>query len=189
MENNIQFPKQFPELHTNRLSLKAFQLSDASELFEIRSNDEFVKYLGIHPMKNKEEAEKMIASNISDFKNNCGISWKICLKGANQLIGYVGFWRIIQPHYRAEIGFGIHPEFANNGLMKEACNAVLAYAFKQLKIHSVMANVDKLNVASIKLLESQGFQKEGLLRESFYFNGDFIDSVYYGLLEKDFKFI
>lgn len=187
MKKNIQTPKIFPELNAKRLSLKAFNQSDAAALFEIRGNKDFVKYLGTHPMKTIAEAEEMITSNIHNFETSNGINWKICLKDSNQLIGYIGFWSLIQAHFRAEIGFGIHPDFANKGLMKEACASILDYGFTHLKIHSVLADVDKLNTPSIKLLESQGFQKEGFLRESFYFNGEFIDSVYYGLLESDFR--
>lgn len=187
MENNIQLPSKFPVLQSERISLKEYQLKDAKELFEIRSNQEFIKYLGTYPMKSVEDAEAMISGNLESFKTHGGINWKICLKGSDQLIGYIGFWRIMQGHFRAEIGFGIHPDYQNKGYMKEACHLILDYGFKHLNIHSVLADVDKLNVPSIKLLESQGFQKEGFLRESYYFDGEFIDSVYYGLLESDFK--
>lgn len=187
MENHIQLPSIFPTIHSERISLLEYTLDDAEELFQLRSNPDFLKYLGSPAMKDNSDAESKINFNLDCYKTHTGISWKICLKGTNKLIGYISFWRFIQQHFRAEIGFGIHANFQNKGYMKEACNLVLEYGFKQLKIHSVLADVDQLNVASVKLLESQGFQKEGILRESFYYDGDFIDSVYYGLLERDFR--
>lgn len=187
MEQGIIIPNNFPERFTKRLHLQNFKLDDAKELFEIRSDKEFVKYLGTYPMKTLEEAENMIQGNIDSFNNKEGLSWKICEKGSERLIGYIGFWRINQNHFRGEIGFGIHPNYQNKGYMKEACRAVLDYGFSFLNIHSVLADTDSLNIASQKLLVSQGFKKEGVLRESFYFDGEFIDSVYFGLLESDFN--
>jgi ribosomal-protein-alanine N-acetyltransferase len=186
MKSNIQLPESFPILHSSRISLLEYTINDAEELFQLRSNPIFLKYLGSPAMKDNSDAENKINFNLDCYKNHTGISWKICLKGSTKLIGYISFWRFMPEHFRAEIGYGINSQYQNKGFMKEACNLILSYGFKHLNIHSVLADVDKLNSPSIKLLESQGFRKEGVLRESFYFDGEFIDSIYYGLLEKDF---
>ena len=37
-----------------------------------------------------------------------------------KLIGYIGYWRMKKEHYRAEIGYALHPAFWKKGIMKEA---------------------------------------------------------------------
>jgi ribosomal-protein-alanine N-acetyltransferase len=59
--------------------------------------------------------------------------------------------------------------------MKEAINAVVDYGFTVLNLHSIEALLDPKNIASSSVLESTGFVKEGHIKESLYFNGDFKD--------------
>ena len=66
--------------------------------------------------------------------------------------------------------------------MKEAMDAVLEYGFKEMKLHSIEANVDPGNQPSIKLLEKKGFIKEAHFKENMFFNGSFLDSAIYSLL-------
>ncbi len=66
--------------------------------------------------------------------------------------------------------------------MQEALTAVLEYGFRTIGLHSVEANVDKENLASIRLLERNNFTREAHFKENYYFNGRFIDSVIYSLL-------
>jgi ribosomal-protein-alanine N-acetyltransferase len=51
-----------------------------------------------------------------------------------------------------------------------------------MRLHSLEANVDPANAASIKLLEKKGFLKEAHLKENVFFNGRFIDSAIYSLI-------
>jgi ribosomal-protein-alanine N-acetyltransferase len=66
--------------------------------------------------------------------------------------------------------------------MSEAMDAVLNYGFNAMRLHSLEANVDPANAASIKLLEKKGFLKEAHLKENVFFNGRFIDSAIYSLI-------
>ena len=182
---NLDFPITFPEILTDRLELKAFEISDAEALFKLRSSDEFVKYIGIKAMSNVNQSKDMVINNIDSFKNQNGLSFKICLKGSNELIAYAGFWRIITEHYRAELGFGIDPIHSKKGYITEALYALLNYGFTELKLHSVLADVDPRNENSIRVLKKLGFKLEGQFKENFYFDGDFLDSDHYGLLEKN----
>ena len=67
--------------------------------------------------------------------------------------------------------------------MQEAMEAVLLYGFQKMKLDSVEANVNPFNAASIKLLEKNGFVREGYFRGNYYYNGKFLDSAIYALLQ------
>ena len=98
------------------------------------------------------------------------------------LIGTIGFWRIESENHRAEIGYLLDPAFHGKGMMHEAMKVVLDYGFGTLKLHSVEANIDKDNEASMKLVERCGFVKEAHFKENYYFEGQFLDSVIYSLI-------
>ena len=85
-------------------------------------------------------------------------------------------------HYRSEIGYALNPLFQGKGIMQEAMQAIIQYGFEIMKLHSVEANVNPANEASMRLLEKNGFVKEAYFRENYYFDGKFLDSVIYSLL-------
>jgi len=189
MKKSINFPDEFPKIETKRLSLSSFEPEDVNNFFDLRSNEEFVKYLGLQPMSKKSAARDRVDEIIQDFKVGNGISWKISLKNQTALIGYIGFWKIFYPHFLAEIGFGIEKSHQKKGLMSEAMKEVLSFGFQILGLHRIDADIDPKNRASAALLKKFGFQKEGLFRENYYFEGNFLDSEYHGLLVNDFESI
>ena len=98
------------------------------------------------------------------------------------LIGTIGFWRITKEHYRAEIGYALHPDFHRKGITQEAMIEVLNYGFEMIRLHSVEANVNPNNEASKKLLEKNKFVQEAYFKENYFSNGQFLDSAIYSLL-------
>ena len=97
-------------------------------------------------------------------------------------MGYIGFWRIMKEHHRAEIGYALHPDLWGQGLMSEAVAATLHYGFQKMKLHSVEAGVKPDNTASIHVLERSGFILEGHFKQNYCLNGVFVDSMVYSLL-------
>lgn len=184
---DINFPEEFPVLETKRLTLSSFKPSDVDNFYNLRSDEDFMMYLGQHPLKKKAAARDRIHDIIHDFNTGEGLSWKISLKGSDELIGYIGFWKINGRHARAEIGFGLDQEYQHLGYMSEAMEAVLDYGFNQMMIHSIKADVDPNNEGSIQLLEHSQFKKEAHFRENYYFDGNYLDSAYYCIIESDFN--
>jgi len=184
--NELNFPDDFPVLETDRLTLSQFSADDASDFFNLRSDKEFMKYLGLSPMTKVSEARNRVHSIIQAFDTSEGITWKIALKGESKLIGYIGFWRIFFSHFRGEVGFGIDESYQQQGYMSEAIEAVILWGFDTLGLHSIKADVDPRNKGSIRVIEKFNFKKEAHLRENYFFNGEFLDSLYYGLLKSDF---
>ncbi|MEQ8910033.1 MAG: GNAT family protein [Vicingaceae bacterium] len=187
MKPEINFPDEFPVLETERLSLTAFTPNDVENFFNLRSDEDFMMYLGLHPLKKKSEARSRVHDIIHDFDTEKGLNWKIAMKGKEDLIGYVGFWKIDYRHARAEIGFGLDQDHQQNGYMTEAMTEVVNYGFGQFGVNSIKAEVDPRNEGSIQLLLNSGFKKEGHFRENYYFDGEFLDSEYYCMIRSDWE--
>ncbi len=172
----------FPVLSTPRLILRQVYDSDIPEIYFLRSNEEVMKYTGKAPAKNYDEILKYIHDQRAGQSRKKSILWAITLKGDPQVIGLIGYRQFTKEHFRGEVGYGLYPAHQHHGIMQEALTAVLDYGFKTIGLHSVEANVDKENIASIRLLERNNFTREAHFKENYYFNGRFIDSVIYSLL-------
>ena len=71
------------------------------------------------------------------------------------------------------------------GYMHEAMRAMVDFAFHEMQLHRLEADVDPRNTASVKTLERLGFQKEGVLRERWIVGDEVSDSALYGLLASE----
>lgn len=172
----------FPSLSTERLILRRISVEDDKEIFFLRSDKEMLQFLDRDPAQSIDEARQWINTINEGIDSNQYIAWAVALKNDQKLIGTITFWNIQKEHHRAEIGYALHTQFQGRGLMQEAMKVVLDYGFNTLKIHSVEANVNPGNAASIKLLERNGFVREAYHRENYYYNGHFLDSAIYSLI-------
>jgi ribosomal-protein-alanine N-acetyltransferase len=72
--------------------------------------------------------------------------------------------------------------FARTGLMTEALRAAVAYAFSELGLHRVEANIQPGNTASTALVRRLGFKQEGLSPRYLRINGEWRDHERWALL-------
>ena len=174
----------FPELKTQRLLLRRLEISDANEMFFLRSNDDVLRYLGKEPASSVKEAEEFILKINKGVDENDAILWGIALlSDPAVIIGTICLWNFKKENYRGEIGYILHPNHWRKGIMKEAIICVIDYGFNVLKLHSIEALLSPENIASAAILESTGFIKEGHLKENFFFRGEFSDTLIYSKLK------
>lgn len=172
----------FPTLTTNRLVLRQITIEDAPELFFMRTDERVMKYIERPRPKNIEDTITFI-NTISDLRNkNEIITWGIALKNEPKLIGTVVYLNFKKENYRTEFGYALHPDYWRKGIMDEVAKAVLDYGFNTLKLHSIEANINPENIASQKLLEKNGFVREAYFKENFFWQGKFLDTAIYSLL-------
>ncbi|CAM4006036.1 GNAT family N-acetyltransferase [Flavobacterium weaverense] len=174
----------FHNLETERLILRRVNSNDIKEVLALRSNAETMKYIPRPLLKNDEDALAHIAMIDEKIESNEGINWAITIKGDPRLIGVIGHYRIQNEHYRAEIGYMILPEYNGRGIVTEAVREAVKYGFEVMKLHSIEAIIEPDNLASAKVLEKNGFIKEAHLKENEFYDGRFIDSVIYSILNK-----
>lgn len=184
---NDEVFNQFPIIETENLVLDNFKITDSAEIFKIRSDIRVMKYLDRDAHKTVEESAQMIERIIQSYKDKTGINWMIRKKNTFEVLGYIGFWRLIRENARAEIGYALKPEFWGKGYMSEALLKVIEFGFADFELHSIEGNVNPENKSSIKILEKFGFKKEAHFREDFLYNGKYLDSAIYCLLETDFQ--
>lgn len=179
----LNFTK-FPVLETKRLILRAHLMSDANELFIMRTNEEVMRYIDRERPKNIQETETKIRQVNEGFNNGTMLAWVIALKeDPDKMIGEIGFYRTDLVNHRAEIGYMLIPAYWRKGLISEALSTVVSFGFNEMYLHSISANINPENHASRQILLKHGFEKEAYFKEYYYFQGKFLDSEIYGLLK------
>ena len=84
------------------------------------------------------------------------------------------------------IGYMMMPEHTGKGIMSHALPLMLREVFDLRRLHRISAMVYRPNVASIKVLERNGFRLEGVLRDAIMCEGEPTDYLAYGLLRSEF---
>lgn len=175
----------FPVLETKRLVLRNVEPDDALPMFRVMADPLVARFFGSPPMLSVEEAAQRIAEMRNAFAELNGIRWAITSRADGAYLGSCGFWRIVKPHFRAEIGYELAPDWWGQGIMPEAVGAAVAFGFAQMGLHSIEAQIDPDNLGSRRVLEKLGFVQEGYLRESYYeaHNSRFTDTAIFSLLK------
>ena len=175
----------FPVLTTERLVLRALTPGDAPALFAMRSDPRTMEHIARPVATELKDAEDLIARIGADVAANEGITWAITLRNDDRLIGTIGYYRLKKEHHRGEIGYMLSRSHRGQGIMAEALAAVVECGFQRFRFHSIEAITDPRNTASNKVLERHGFMREGLFKQNFFWNGEFLDSAVYSLLRPD----
>ncbi|MCM3617713.1 GNAT family N-acetyltransferase [Sutcliffiella horikoshii] len=179
---------EFPILETERLILREVATEDAIDMFEYLSDKDVVTHMGLEPYKSsKDVLNEEIKWYKSIVEEGTGIRWVITKKESSVVIGSCGFLNMSPKHHRAEIGFELHKEYWGQGIASEAVEAVIDYGYENLNLERIEAIVDPPNFPSQKLMEKQGFRKEGLLRNYEYNFGKFNDVYMYSMIREDFN--
>ena len=86
-----------------------------------------------------------------------------------------------------EMGYALLPSERGKGYCTEAAKIMVDYLFLSKDMACIQATTDVGNVASQKVLEKAGFQKEGVMRKRFFLNGEWRDTVLFSILREEWK--
>jgi [ribosomal protein S5]-alanine N-acetyltransferase len=175
----------FPILLTPRLLLRQIALSDANELFALRSNTRLMQYVPRPVATGVNEVQQLISEWLTATQAGHCLHFAITLKENNVVIGHMLLFNIKPEHSRGEVGYMLAAEHAGKGYTTEALQAMVAFAFGTLGMHSLEAVIHPENKASAKVLQKAGFVQEAYFRENFFWNGQFEDSAVYSLLQNN----
>ncbi|MBN7821604.1 GNAT family N-acetyltransferase [Bowmanella yangjiangensis] len=177
--------RALPVLETERLILRNLEDSDADALFTIFSDPQVMTYWHTPPWSVISDAQNYIAAAHQGMLVDEQYVFAIVDKHNHTLMGKCLLWQIVQSSQRAEIGFGLGVPFWGKGYIQEAGRALLEFAFKQMALNRIEAEIDPDNTGSAKALLRLGFEQEGHLRQRWIVDGHKSDSALYGLLRED----
>ena len=149
-------------LITPRLILRLPILEDSEIIFNKYARDkEALKFLIWRPHENVNTTREFIHRCIRCWKDETAFPWIVVRKSDNEMGGMLELRIVI---FRADVGYMIARPFWGNGFATEITKSVIEWAFSQENIYRVWATCDVENLASARVLEKAGMQREGILR-------------------------
>jgi [ribosomal protein S5]-alanine N-acetyltransferase len=149
----IKYFTPFPILKTERLTLRQLLVNDEEEIFTLRTDSEINKYLD-RPLSNTiDDARNFIHTVNENIAKNISIYWAITLSDSNTFVGTICLYGFLDENDNCEIGYELLTNFQGQGIMKEAVEKVIDFAFNKIKVQKMEAFLHRDNQRSINLLE------------------------------------
>lgn len=172
-------------LRTDRLIIRDLNYDDLDFIHLIHSQPEVQKYATLDIPESLDESKDYLGKYIGHptLRKEYGF----CISLSDQEpIGLIGLSNGLSKFKTAELWFKLHPKYWGKGYITEAALLVLKFGFGRLLLHRIEAGVATENIASIKVLEKIGMQKEGIRRKILPIRGEWKDNFHYAVLEEDF---
>lgn len=179
------FSRGLPSLETDRLRLRQLGRADAPALFEIFSDPEVTEFWSSDPLPDIDGAYALLEGIDEARAGGSLFQWGISLEAEDRIVGTTTLASWDRLHRRCELGFALRRDCWGRGLGTEAVRRVVEFAFEELDLHRLEADVDPRNAASRRILSRLGFREEGLLRERYLLGGQPQDAIFLGLLRQD----
>jgi RimJ/RimL family protein N-acetyltransferase len=111
----------------------------------------------------KEAFEQTILPNVADKTKNYlyATLWTAISKTEKKMVGDLCIIGEPNEFGEIEIGYGTYEDFQNLGYMTEIVRGIVGWVKSQSNVKSIMASTNKLNVASYRVLEKNGFRLVG----------------------------
>lgn len=172
------------------LWLRPPHMSDYAHWAELRalSRDHLVPW---EPQWSRDELSRFsyrrrVKHYQRELAEDQGYAFLILSAGDDRLLGGLTFTNVRRGVTQsASLGYWLGLPFAGQGIMTEAVRAASSHAFEVLKLHRVEAATQPTNPKSIRVLENNGYEREGFARSYLKINGVWADHVLFGRVASD----
>ncbi len=180
-----------PIIKSKQLILCGAKKSDFKEWQKLRLENK--KFLTpFEPRWHKEDHSKKAfikRINIQRKQSAKGVQFVFFIFEKNatsqQLVGSISLSNIrYGAAFHVNLGYWIGEASSNKGIMTRSVALILPFIFEELKLQRAHAACLVHNIASQRLLEKNGFEKEGYAKKYLQINGHWQDHVLYGLTKE-----
>lgn len=177
-------------IETNRMTLRLPKAADHAEWVRLRqASAGFLKpweptWSRDH-LSRKSFSTRVYAAQRSVL-SGAGMPLFLIRRTDRRLLGAITLDNVQRgPSQAGTLGYWIGQEFARQGLMREAVEAVVHYAFRELDLSRIQAGCLPENMASRGVLEKSGFKYEGVAQSYLQIAGRWRTHVLYANLRND----
>lgn len=133
----------------------------------------------------EEISQETKADLEKQYDQLAGGQWFFVEKKDGSKIGYVAHYTVSGK--LTEIGYSLVPNERGKGYGIEAVKIMVEYLFLSKDIVRIQAKTDPRNAASHRVLEKAGFEKEGIVRKSFFCRGEWRGTALFSILREEWK--
>ena len=185
-DGSSQTIKPMPMLVTDKLVLRPFNLSDASDLQRLAGDFAIADTTAAIPHPYPEgAAQAWINTHEDEFIKNRMLALAVTQKETGELQGCVSIMDIDKSCKSGELGYWIGKELWGRGYCTEAASAIIKYGFEEMDLNRIQAKHLARNPSSGRVMQKLGMRQEGYLRHAFVKWGRYEDNVLYAILRED----
>jgi len=159
----------------------AFRSADGTELRAIESEDHaFIaeKWNSRDVRLPTNTNEPMTAGDVAAaVDSDESVNFVVCADG--ERVGAAWLFGVKPLHGRGELGYWVADGHRGEGHATAAARLLVEYAVAEQRLRKLTARVFEGNEASERVLEKVGFEEEGLLRDHYYIDGEWLDATLY----------
>jgi len=174
-----------PQLETDRLLLRKYTLSDASDLYRYYTDPDVIRYVTWDALQTLEDAKEFIEATIEMYDNDEAGEWGIVMKENNTLIGSCGFAWYDMQHSCAQIGFMLAKDYWGKGIATEALKKIIEFGLLKMNINRIEGFHITGNEVSGRVMEKAGMCFEGVLRQKIKINDVYHNLNMYAIIKSD----
>ena len=172
------------------ITLRPLRLSDAPELLEVRQRNE--AFLAPwEPLRTPdyftlESQRREIAAGESDMRAGAGYPYAVIEVPTGAIVGRIALSGIVRGvFHNAYLGYFVDGACNGRGYATAAVGEVLSRAFGELRLHRVQAAVMPRNAGSLRVLERNGFRREGLAERYLKIAGRWEDHILHAITAEE----
>ena len=171
-----------------KMKLRSLKLTDL-EVINIHWNTIALRReLGPVIPSSKNEIEDWIKKTWEKRKEGSEYTFAIEDIESNELIGYCSLKNIRKINRTGTVSIAIFNETnRGKGYGTDAMKVLLRIGFNFLNLHRIGLNVFETNKRAIKLYQNIGFKQVGLLRETDYVEGIYVNDLVMDILEDEWR--
>ena len=188
MKTSLLF-SSFPFITGEKVTLSRMTELDLRALWEIMGDDENYRFAPTAALRSFSECAPKLRQAEALFREKKAVVLGIYgNEGNHQLVGVFEIFDIDPQVETATIRFTLSRRFLGKGYASGAVREVTEYLMEKVELHRIQAYVLPINYRGILVLERCGFQKEGTIREGFYWpDKGIVDASLYSLLPSDLR--
>jgi len=175
-----------PVLDGRQVTLRELRASDAQSLFALLTTEEVSRFIS-PPPSTVEGFERFIAWTLRQRSAGSYACFAVTLKGYDTAIGIFQVHETEPGFGTAEWGFAIGSPFWGAGVFKEGAELMLEFVFDTIGVHRLEARAAIKNGRGNGALQKLGAVQEGILRQSFLRNGEYLDQALYTIIEDEWR--
>jgi ribosomal-protein-alanine N-acetyltransferase len=166
------------------VSIRAPTVADVAELVELVRASRSLHRPWVRPPQDATAFRTYLERTTRDTHRG----YLVCLRDGGAIAGVVNVSEIVRGAFEsAYLGYYAHSAWSGRGYMREGLALVIVHAFRKLGLHRLEANVQPGNTASIALVRSLGFRKEGVSPRYLKVGGRWRDHERWAILAEDWK--
>lgn len=172
----------FYSLEGEKIRIIPMTVEDIEAVHSFASDPVVSRFIGWPLTQNLEETTTYVKTMIDRDSLGSHIYGNVVDKSTNKVVGTAMIFSFNHTAKHAEIGYVFHQDVWGKGFGTELVQLMSDFAFNTLELHKLHAHINAANIGSSRVLEKNGYEVEGRLKDYNYIDHQYYDSLLYAKL-------